>query len=201
MSLANTQWSSGTADSAVGDRTSNTIFNQYWALKMRPHFPRFLVHDSWILIAYHPNRPAARGIKHSRIGIQSCTFRNYPFVSGQKCPATPGLTAPTTSYLLSKGVYAPYDPGLAHRCPASFSSAFTTPQYRQYRSLAKSLLPSASPACHASLVPSTVARFSLNDVAHSRTSRTSPIVPCSWFLVPGLYRSGSSVRFTCGPLK
>ena len=35
----------------------------------------------------------------------------------------------------------------------------------------------------ASLVPSTVARFSLDDVAHSRTSRTSPIVPGSWFLV------------------
>jgi len=115
MPLANAQWSSGAADSAVGDGTSDTIFNQYWALKTRPHFPRFLAHDSWILIVYHPNRSAARGIKHSRIGIQPCAFRNYPFVSGQKCPATPGFTAPTTSYLLSKGVYARYDPGLAHR--------------------------------------------------------------------------------------
>ena len=33
---------------------------------------------------------------------------------------------------------------------------------------------------HESLVPSTVARFSLDDVAHSRTS---PIVPGFWFLV------------------
>ena len=104
------------------------------------------------------------------------------------------------------------------RCPASFSPAFTTPRYRQPRSLTRSpsslnypclsrivahpsipQLSRSSLNCRASSLDCRA--FSLNDVAHSRTSRTSPIVPCSWFLVPGLHRSGSSVRFTCGPLK
>jgi len=97
----------------MGGGASDTIFNQYWALKTRPHVPLFLAHDSWIPIAYHPNRSTARGIKRSRVEIRPCAFRNHPFVSGQKCPTTPGFTTPTTSYLLSKGVCIPYDPGLA----------------------------------------------------------------------------------------
>ena len=46
--------------------------------------------------------------------------------------------------------------------------------------------------CRASLVPSIVACFSLDDVARSCALRTSPIVPGSWSLVPGLHRSSLS---------
>jgi len=115
MPFVNAQQSSGAIDGATGGWTSGTIFNPYRALKTGPHFPPFLAHDSQILVVSHLSRCAARGIKCSRAQIQPCAFRNHPFVPGQKSPATPGLIAPTMSYLLSRGVYTPYDPVLTRR--------------------------------------------------------------------------------------